>query len=376
MAKLKPYKAPGPDGIPNIVLTKCADILSDRLYHIYTAMFEKDLFYAPWKQFTTIVLRKPGKPKYNIPKAYRPIALLNTMVKVLTAVLAEQLMYYAEKYQLLPANHFGGRKGRTATDAVHLLVHNIKDAWCKGKVMAVLFLDIEGAFPNADNDQLARNLAARRITNKLIRFIANMLKDRTTTLKFDDYASEVITLNNGIGQGDPLSMALYQFYNADLVDIPEDKTEAAEAYVDDAILTATADTFQEAHQKLRSMMTREGGAIEWTEKHNSRFEYSKIALIDFAHSNKKTQRPPLALPEITIEPTTHAKYLGVILDQNLRWKEQAAYAIGKGTTWAAQICRATRPSWGLTPRAARRLYIGVALVVMYEIHALCLGSVR
>lgn len=372
MAKLKPYKAPGPDGIPNIVLTKCADILSDRLYHIYTAMFEKDLFYAPWKQFTTIVLRKPGKPKYNIPKAYRPIALLNTMVKVLTAVLVEQLMYYAEKYQLLPANHFGGRKGRTATDAVHLLVHNIKDAWRKGKVMAVLFLDIEGAFPNADNDQLARNLAARRIPNKLIKFIANMLKDRTTTLKFDDYASEVITLNNGIGQGDPLSMALYQFYNADLVDIPEDKTKAAEAYVDDAILTATADTFQEAHQKLRSMMTREGGAIEWTEKHNSRFEYSKIALIDFAHSNKKTQRPPLALPEITIEPTTHAKYLGVILDQNLRWKEQAAYAIGKGTTWAAQIRRATRPSWGLTPRAARRLYIGVALPrILYGLETWC-----
>ena len=33
MAKLKPYKAPGPDGIPNIVLTKCADLLLDRLYY-------------------------------------------------------------------------------------------------------------------------------------------------------------------------------------------------------------------------------------------------------------------------------------------------------------------------------------------------------
>ena len=33
--KLKPYKAPGPDGIPNIVLTKCANLLTDRLLHIY-----------------------------------------------------------------------------------------------------------------------------------------------------------------------------------------------------------------------------------------------------------------------------------------------------------------------------------------------------
>jgi hypothetical protein len=27
LKKAKPYKAPGPDGIPNIVLTKCSDLL-------------------------------------------------------------------------------------------------------------------------------------------------------------------------------------------------------------------------------------------------------------------------------------------------------------------------------------------------------------
>lgn len=50
-------------------------------------------------------------------------------IKVLTAILAEQMMYYAEKSKLLPANHFGGRKGCDAMDAVHLLVHKIKDMW-------------------------------------------------------------------------------------------------------------------------------------------------------------------------------------------------------------------------------------------------------
>ena len=189
LAKLKPYKAPGPDGIPNIVLIKCADLITNRLYYIYKAMIEQGLYYAPWKHFTTVVLRKPGKPKYNVAKAYRPIALLNTMIKVLTAILTEQLMYYAEEHNLLPANHFGGRKGRTATDAVHLLVYNIKGAWRKGKVMAVLFLDIEGAFLNADNAQLTRNLLKRRVPVKLVEFVANMLKDRSTTIKFDDHVS-------------------------------------------------------------------------------------------------------------------------------------------------------------------------------------------
>ena len=149
--KLKPYKAPGPDGIPNIVLTKCTDLLLDRLYYIYRAMVKQGLFYEPWKKFTTVVLRKPSKPKYNVPKVYRPIALINTQVKVLTAVLAEQMMYYTECYNLLPENHFGGRKGRNAIDTVQVLVHRIKSDWRRGKVTSVLFLDIEGAFPNVDN---------------------------------------------------------------------------------------------------------------------------------------------------------------------------------------------------------------------------------
>lgn len=70
---------------------RCADILLDRLLLIYKAMAERNMHYTPWKTFTTVVLRKPGKPRYDIPNVYRPIALLNTLWKVLAAVIADQL---------------------------------------------------------------------------------------------------------------------------------------------------------------------------------------------------------------------------------------------------------------------------------------------
>ena len=176
LAKLKPYKAPGPDGIPNIVLTKCANVLADRLYYIYKAILELEVYYEPWRTSTTVVLRKPGKPRYDNPKAYRPIALLNTMSKVLTALMAELMSFYTETHQLLPAHHFGGRPGRTTTDAVHLLVHKIKDAWRKRQVTAVLFLDIEGAFPNAVTTKLVHSMKKRGLPEKLINFAKLMLE--------------------------------------------------------------------------------------------------------------------------------------------------------------------------------------------------------
>jgi hypothetical protein len=98
LRKMKPFKAPGPDGIPNIVLSRCADIISDRLFFIYEAMLEKGLFYSPWKVSTTVVLQKPGKPHYDVPKAYRPIVLLNTMWKVLAAIVANHITHLTEKH--------------------------------------------------------------------------------------------------------------------------------------------------------------------------------------------------------------------------------------------------------------------------------------
>jgi hypothetical protein len=137
LKSIKPYKALGLDRIPNIMLSKCTDLIIDRLFYIFEAMLERNLFYKPWKVSTTVMLRKPGKPRYDILKTYRPIALLNTMWKVLMAIVASHITFLMEKHQLLPANHFSGRPGYTTADVLHLLMHKIKEVWQSGKVAAV-----------------------------------------------------------------------------------------------------------------------------------------------------------------------------------------------------------------------------------------------
>ena len=48
------------------------------------------MYYDPWRESTTVIIRKPGKPDYSVPKAYRPIALLNTTAKLLSALIADR----------------------------------------------------------------------------------------------------------------------------------------------------------------------------------------------------------------------------------------------------------------------------------------------
>ncbi|KAF8576368.1 hypothetical protein K439DRAFT_1288037, partial [Ramaria rubella] len=72
-----------------------------------------------------------------------------------------------------------------------------------------------------------------------------MLTDRQTCLSFDDYISEFLNIDNGIGQGETGSMLLYLIYSCGLVSIPNGDDEDGGAYVDDNFFMATADTFEE-----------------------------------------------------------------------------------------------------------------------------------
>ena len=103
------------------------------------------------------------------------------------------------------------------------------------------------------------------------------------------------------------------------------------------VLVAMAKDFEKTHEILADMMTRVGGAVDWSNKHNSKFKFRKLALIDFAHRNSKKPRPNLTLPNITLEPTHSTKYLGVYVDQHLAWNTHVAYTLKKGVNWSSQI---------------------------------------
>jgi ribonuclease HI len=231
---------------------------------------------------------------------------------------------------------------------------------------------VEGEFPNAVTNRLIHNLKKRRIPDMLVCFVSCLLTDRRTKLHFDDYTSEFININNGIGQGDPLSMLLYILYNTDFLEITDDESkEDAIGYVDDIVLVAVGADFMETTQCLKLMMTKDDGGLQWSKDHNSKFEVSKSAVL---HLTRKTlpnpevergriqlPRPKLSLEGQEVTEVTCYKYLGVQIDAQLRWKEQAQRATANTTKWILQYRRLTRPSTGVGSKLMRQLYLAVAL---------------
>ena len=110
------------------MIKEAANLLTPYLMCIFKAVFQLGTYSEKWHSWDTIVLRKPGKPRYDMPKAYRPIALTNTMGKLLSAIVAQDISYMCKRYQLLPDTHFGGCPGRNTSDAMNYLTNRCYEA--------------------------------------------------------------------------------------------------------------------------------------------------------------------------------------------------------------------------------------------------------
>lgn len=94
--------------------------------------------------------------------------------------------------------------------------------------------------------------------------------------------------------------------------------------------------------------------MEWAAAHNCSFGTDKFQLLDLSrrkvknplrpHKKIPLPRTDLILNGYSIKSTTSAKFLGLHIDRELRWKEQVAAAIGKGREWIRLCGRLAKTS--------------------------------
>lgn len=360
----KPLKAPGPDGIPNKALQTCANMLVEHLTTIFNRCLT--LAYCPkhFRSAATIALRKSGKGDYTVPKAYRPIALLNTIGKIMDAIIARRLSFVAETYDILPATHFGGRKRKSTEHALHDIIDTIYDAWnsSNDKIASLLLLDVSGAFDNVSHARLLHDLRKRKIDESVVRWIASFLDERTTTIVLDGQHSKHYTIKTGIPQGSPLSPILYIFYNADLIHELHANGTTVTGYIDDAAILATGSSTADTCIKLATALEK---AQHWAHTHASKFAPEKFQLTHFTRSWKNVDLDRhIDTSWCKINPSPTCKYLGVTLDSKLQWRAHVEEIRRKVTKTVGAMASLGNSAWGIGLNGMRKIYEGVAVPQM------------
>lgn len=314
--------------------------------------------------YCALQTRKARAKRYSLPKSYRPIALLNTISKILELVSANRISCLVEKYQLLPKSHIGGRKGRSTEEALHDIVKIIYAGWNKNQVVSLLMLDISGVYDHVCKIHLLHNLRKQQINLKVVELIESFLSDRTTTMKTNGCILDHLLIQCGIPQGSPWLPILFLFSNADLLDICSSITPglSANGFIDDTSLLAIGPSTE---KNCLNLAKAHKGCLEWAETHGAIFALSKYQLLHLTcQKNFYLSLQIELLSSESIKPSTIGRLLGVTLDSKLRWENHVESAKTKAIISLGAIARLSGSTWGGNFTTLRQLYRGVMIPQM------------
>jgi hypothetical protein len=228
-----PRKAPGPDNLPFRVWQEIWPAVRHWVVHLYRRSLQLGYLPQTWREAKIIVIPKPGKPDYTVPKAYRPISLLRTISKGLERVVAQRLSEYLEREGKLSPTQFGARPRRSTEQALTILVEKIYDAWRRAKVLSLVTFDVQGAYNGVNKDILLQRIQKSGIPQFFVKWVYSFCSNRKAMIAFRDFCSESTTVQQpGLPQGSPLSPVLYILYNTNLLQGIINSTEGDIGFVD------------------------------------------------------------------------------------------------------------------------------------------------
>src|SRR5215216_3880391 len=179
--------APGPD---HISWRHLKQIIQDgHALTLFVWLANACLLSGHWpkefKQSTTVILPKPGKPSYDTPKSFRPIVLLNTLGKLFEKMLSTRLQFEAAKFGVLHPNQFGGVRQNSTKDAGCFLTHVVRAGWRANLKTSVVAFNLAQFFPSVNHDILLGILEKQGFPTKVVEFFKSYLTERSTKYSWD-----------------------------------------------------------------------------------------------------------------------------------------------------------------------------------------------
>ena len=133
------------------------------------------------------------------------------------------------------------------------------------------------------------------------------------------------------------------------------KTENTEAvgYIDD---TSTLAVGPSAAKNCKTLKAIHRKAEDWAQKHGSRFAPAKYELVHFTRDPRENTTHALRLPNAIIKASRSCRYLGVQMDNRLRWDYHREAMEAKATKRLSALSALASSTWGTGLVSIRQVY--------------------
>ena len=327
------YSAPGPDKFPSIVLKQCKYELATPLRILWRqSLDEGQVPKSLKKQSIVPIYKKDSKAK---PENYRPVSLTSHILKLFERVIREKLVEFIENETKLSNNQYGFRPRRSTISQLLAHIDRIICILERNKNADVMYLDFSKAFDKVCHVKLIQKLKSYNIGGKLLKWLENFLSERYQQVIVQGISSESGKVISGVPQGTVLGPILFILYINDITEVI--RNASVMIFADDSKLIKDIENEDDRTKLIEDLKA----VIAWAEENKMELNDTKFMLLQ--HGNKEDIKIPYQISEnVTLEKSDFAKDLGILVDVDLKWRQQIATATTSATQlagWALRVFR-------------------------------------
>ena len=348
---IKTSSAAGPDGIPTIVLKRCARTLCEPLRFICNSSLSQSMFPDRWKNSIMFPVFKKGE-KRSISN-YRGITSLSAGSKLLETLVSRQLMQAVKPY--ISTDQHGFFPGRSiSTNLVQFTSHCIVSMG-EGLQVDTIYTDLKSAFDRVNHKILIAKLDRLGAPTSFVKWIASYLVNRRLCVKLGSHESNTFRNLSGVPQGSNLGPLLFSiFYNDVCFIIPNG---CRLLYADDLKIFLLVRSIEDCRQ-LQWMIDL---FASWCFANRMIISVKKCAVISFTRK-KHPLHWRYTIEDEEIERVSTFKDLGVLLDTQLSFREHYSYIVAKSNRNLGFIFRISKEF--TDPYCLRALYFSLVRSIL------------
>lgn len=321
---LKSNTSAGFDGITTEIVKKCTLAITPLLVQAANCMLIGKLYPDVLKVARLTPVFKKGD-HFNASN-YRPISVLPVINKVFEKIIYKRLYTFYELHKFFYHEQYGFRANSDTTTAAIDLVCKIQNSLDRGKFCAAIFIDLCKAFDTVDHGILLQKLEASGIRGQSLKLMDSYLTNRYQYVKIEDSISSKQQISIGVPQGSVLGPLLFLVY---INDIGKLKLHGEiKLYADDTTLFyKDQDNVELTHKYMQEDLNV---LSTYFRLNKLTVNADKTMCILFRSPRLKLLFcKTLVINGKEIKYATSVKFLGLIMDENLKWDKHAEHVLHK-----------------------------------------------
>ena len=349
--KLTNDSAPGEDKVTYKMIRGLSLINKAPLLELYNKIWKEGYVPREWNYSIVLPILKAGKDKAN-KGSYRPIALTSVMSKTLEKMVKNRLLWALK--DLEDDIQTGFKRNFNAYDSIIKIEASIRRSLLVNSYCIAVFFDIEKAYDTLNIQELIKKISESNIKGRLLKYLINFLTNRCFKVKINEETSEIKTLKCGIPQGTILSPPLF---NLMLNDIKREINENnITIYADDICIWESNENIEEAFNSIQQKVNK---IINWMNLNGFKISKDKTKYMIFTNRRKNKFENKIVIHGQYIEQVQKYKYLGMILDNKLKWNDHVNYVIERCKRRMFILKYVANTKWGTTKELIIKIYEAV-----------------